>query len=216
MRIGLAFLSMTLAATAVGCGLLHHNSPAPPITGPAVIENPLSVPLLNEDYMWNQIVDTVDDYFKIEREDRVRVMGGVVSEGRIETFPETGSGYLEPWRRDSTRGPEKTLASLQSIRRRALVRVAPGPEGYQIFVTVLKELEDVSRPEFSTVGGSTQRHDGTIVRTSPIRGAEAVTLGWIQIGRDPSLEQQILFEIQYRLGAGQPSRPPGAHGLLHH
>ncbi len=181
-----------------------------------MIENPLSVPALDEDYLWGQVVDTIDDYFKIEREDRVRVVGGVVSEGRIETFPETGSGYLEPWRRDSTRGPEKLLASLQSIRRRALVRVAPGPDGYLIFVTVLKELEDVSRPEFSTIGGSAQRHDGTLVRTNPVRGAHAVTLGWIQIGRDPSLEQQILFEIQYRLAAGSPQRPPGAHGLLHH
>jgi hypothetical protein len=36
-------------------------------------------------------VDAVDDYFRIEREERVRLIGGVLTEGRIDTFPITGS-----------------------------------------------------------------------------------------------------------------------------
>lgn len=216
-KIPLSMLALLLAAT-TGCSALHHapnlsqrrHGPPPP-----PLENPLTVPPINEDYLWNQLVDSVDDYFKIEREDRISRTTGVVSEGRIETYPEVGSSLLEPWRRDSTPGPERMLATLQSIRRRCLVRVTPSPMGYQIFVTVLKELEDVSRPEFATVGGAMQRHDGSVVRTTPVNGNEPVTLGWIPIGRDYSLEQQILHEMKARLQGPPPRRAPG-EGLLHH
>ncbi len=241
VALGLLALAATLSGFS-GCGILHPNTADPNLPpgsepGPGMhgsggllghgllghdrggplppLENPLIVPPLNEENMWRQIVDTIDDYFKIQHEDRIRSNGGVISEGRIGTFPETSSGYLEPWRRDSTSKPERLLATLQSMRRRALVRVAPGPEGYQIHVAVFKELEDVSRPEFATIGGSAQRHDGSVVRTSPVRGADTVTLGWISAGRDPNLEQQILYELHYRLTAGAPTTPPGRHhGLL--
>lgn len=209
MLLVLTLLCCVLPAL-TGCSALgrrgHHG--APPLSP---LPNPLVVPPVNEEYLWNQIVDTIDDYFEIEREDRIMRTSGVVSEGRIETFPEVGSGYLEPWRRDSTPGPEKMLATLQSIRRRALVRVAPAAEGYQIFITVMKELEDVSRPEFATVGSAVQRHDGSVVRTTPVNGSEPVTLGWIPIGRDVSLEQQILHEINARIQGPPPRRPPHNH-----
>ena len=67
----------------------------------------------------SQAVDAVDDYFRIEREERVRLIGGVLTEGRIDTFPIIGSTIFEPWRKDSTPGYEKVHATLQSIRRRA-------------------------------------------------------------------------------------------------
>ena len=203
---------IVLMMLATGCGFLSHhgrNGHHGGLRGaPEALPNPLAVPPMNEDYLWSQLADTIDDYFKIEREDRIVRTTGVVSEGRIETFPEVGSSYLEPWRRDSTRGPEKMLASLQSIRRRALVRVTPSPTGYLIFVTVLKELEDVSSPEFATIGGSVKRHDGSIVRTNPVNNAGPVTLGWIPKGRDFTLEQQMLAEINARLQARAPRKPP--------
>src|SRR5262245_3588233 len=63
---------------------------------PAPIENPLFVPPLDREFLWNQTVDAVDDYFRIEREERVRLVAGVLTEGRIETFPVTGSTLFEP------------------------------------------------------------------------------------------------------------------------
>ena len=74
---------------------------------------------MDREFIWNQCVDVVDDYFRIEREQRVRLDAGVLTEGQIDTHPTTGSTLFEPWRNDSTRGYEKWHATLQSIRRKA-------------------------------------------------------------------------------------------------
>lgn len=162
-------------------------------------ENPIFVPHTDREFVWLQIVDTVDDYFHIMREDRVRVVGGVLTEGRIETAPRVGATILEPWHCDSTPGYERLHSTLQSIRRRCEVHVLPVSDGYTIEVLVFKELEDVSQPEHATVGGSTLRHDGSLVRFDPNPEAVPATLGWIALGRDISLEARLLQEMQGRL-----------------
>ena len=45
---------------------------------------------------------------QIRREHRVRMVGHVLMEGTIDTFPTIGSTLFEPWRRDSVSGFEKT------------------------------------------------------------------------------------------------------------
>jgi hypothetical protein len=175
--------------------LFHRHAPG----GAVAYENPLFVPPVEREFLWNQMVDTVDDYFRIEREDRVRLIGGVLTEGRIDTFPVIGSTILEPWRKDSTPGYEKLHATLQSIRRRATVRVIPAGGGYLLDVVVQKELEDLDKPQHATAGGATLRHDGTLVRQQGAPGRYSVTLGWIPIGRDVTLEQRILADISARL-----------------
>jgi hypothetical protein len=154
---------------------------------------------MDREFLWNQTIDAIDDYFRIEREDRVRLIGGILTEGRIDTFPITGSTILEPWRRDSTPGYEKAHATLQSIRRRATVRVIPAEGGYLLDVVVQKELEDLDKPQHATAGGATLRYDGTLVRQEGASGRYSVTLGWIPIGRDFTLEQRILADIVARL-----------------
>jgi hypothetical protein len=163
------------------------------------ISNPLFIPPLDRDLVWNQMVDAVDDYFRIEREDRVRLIAGVLTEGRIDTFPTIGSTLFEPWRVDSTQGYEKLHATFQSIRRRATLRLIPTEGGYLFDVVVQKELEDLDKPEHATAGGATLRHDGTIVRQQGPPGRFSVTLGWIPIGRDVTLEQRILADFSARL-----------------
>ena len=194
--------TMTLLAAFVsGCGWhhghkLHGGGPAT-----ALIQNPLYVPLSDREFMWNQLVDTIDDYFRIDFEERVRLEAGVLTEGRIETLPEVGSTILEPWRRDSTPGYEKLYATMQSVRRRAVIRVRPQADGgYLVDVSVFKELEDVSRPEYSSVDLEGLRHDGTLQRTQGQFEAGAATLGWIPMGRDTQLEQVILTKLRGRLG----------------
>jgi hypothetical protein len=175
------------------------------------------VPPIDREFLWNQTVDALDDYFRIEREDRVRLISGILTEGRIDTFPVTGSTIFEPWRFDSTRGYEKWHATLQSIRRRATVRVIPTDGGYLLDVIVQKELEDLDKPEHATAGGATLRYDGTLVRQQGAPGRFSVTLGWIPIGRDQSLEQRILGDLSERLDIGSVlgHLPPVVEELPH-
>lgn len=197
---GVALVSVLLAALA-GCA---WNPPPDNIP----VANQTLVPVSNPDFAWDQIVDVVDDYFEIDREDRVRQVGDVITEGRINTFPVVGATYFEPWRRDSVGSYERTLATLQTIRRFAIVRVIPAPQGYVIDVAVFKELEDLKQPEHSTSGMASFRNDSAPQGFSEPVGMQPTELGWIPLGRDPALEQRILEKLNGRLG-GQGCQSPG-------
>jgi len=174
----------------------------------------IQVPALNRDYAWDQIVDVVDDYFEIDQEVRVKCIGDQLTEGFIDTFPLTGATLFEPWRRDSVGFHERLESTLQSIRRRADVRVMPNEHGYLVDIVVLKQLEAVDRPIKASAGAATFRYDTSLTRDTefdpdPIRvpgdparpiGPRATTSGWIDLGRDPELEQAMLQKIQGRLG----------------
>ena len=192
---------LSLCAFVLGCGLISRRYAGPSPEGIATsISNPLVVPVADVDFAWNQIVDMVDDYFDIASEQQVREIGGVLMEGWIETQPLVGATLLEPLRRDSTPGFERWQSTFQSIRRRAFVRVVPVASGFQVYVEVKKELEDVSQPEFSTVGQSARRHDGSLVAFDGFQDEEGpVTLGWIPLGRDATLEQEMLRQLYARL-----------------
>jgi hypothetical protein len=175
------------------------------------LANPMFVPAMDREFLWNQTVDAVDDYFRIERERRVQVIDGVALEGRIDTYPTDGSTIFEPWRGDSRPGYERWLATAQSMRRYATVRVMPTEGGYLVQVHVQKELEDLDRPEHATAGGQSLRHDGAVERPGVGVGGSSITLGWIPKGRDKGLEQKILDDLYARLSdAGQPVRLPEA------
>ncbi len=197
-----------------GCASLAWGpSPSAPALPPpvaAVRDNPLFLNTLDREFLWNELVATVEYYgFRIEREERVRQVGDVLVEGRIETYPVDSPTLLEPWRRGASPGYERLESTLQSIRRRATVRVIPTGGGYLIEAVVLKELEDVNRPERSTVGEATFRHNGALVRPEEMTDQGGpITLGWIPLGRDVALEQQILADVQARIGgAGAPLTP---------
>ena len=79
------------------------------------------------------------------------------------------------------------------------MRVMPSTEGFEVYLIVHKELEDVSQPEFSNVGYDVRRHDGSLPSFRPRRGLPTRTLGWIPLGRDQSLEQEMLRQLRARL-----------------
>ncbi len=177
--------------------------PGGPAPGTAAA-NPLFVPVANQDLAWEQMVDVVDDYFRIERESRVQRVGDVITEGRIDTFPQVGATWLEPHRPDSAGWDNRWESTFQTIRRRAVVRVIPQQGGYLIDAVVNKELEDLPRPENSTAGAATFRNDNSL----PSRLEESVnrtrlSKNWIPLGRDCMVEQQLLAEIRERVAGVQ-------------
>lgn len=202
----LLFASMVLV-TSAGCAHFAATHRNVAVADELPISNPMHLPAADAEFVWMQIVDTIDDYFQIEREERMRVIGGVVLEGRIETRPLTGASILEPWRSDSVGGYARLESTLQSIRRRAEVRVVPIQSGYSVEVSVFKELEDVpyaSRSPVRMRAMGTQQSDDSEADGDMFQNQE--TLGWISKGRDVLLEQQILADLYGRVVGAEPSR----------
>jgi hypothetical protein len=176
--------------------------------------NSVVIPALDAEIVWQQMVDTMDDFFKIQSEQRVVFSGGIPAEGRIDTYPQTGATLLEPWRGDSVGFRERLESTLQSIRRSASMRLMPDPAGWRIEAVVLKELENLPRPMRATAGGASFRNDDSLYRYGtplPTLGQQVgdqprpvanptPNIGWIPLGRDPLLEKKILGKVLGRLG----------------
>jgi hypothetical protein len=189
-----SLLTLAGAVLAAGCAL----PPAPVAEAP--IANPMFVAAASSQYVFDQTVDVVDDYFTIDREETVKQVGDLITEGQITTFPQMGATWFEPWRRDTPDPVQRSESTLQSIRRTALVRVIPTGEGYLVDLQVFKELEDVRKPAFATASAASRYSD-------PVPG-QPYNVGWIPQGRDPALEQRMLCDLQNRLRA--PAVPLGA------
>ncbi len=171
----------------------------PPPAAP-YCQNPVLIPAGDHEFLWETIADVIDDYFKIDEEQPVKLVGQVATEGRLTTFPEVGSTILEPWRHDSVSPRDRLESTLQSIRRQAEVRVVPEQNGYLVEVIVYKQLEDVRNADHASAGEATFRYDASLTRVVDSLAERDRTEGWIDKGRDPNLEQRILSEILARVG----------------
>lgn len=158
------------------------------------------IPVANEDYAWEVIVDVVDDYFRIEQENRVQMVGNVMTEGRIDTFPQIGATVLEPNHFDSVGRWNLAESTFQSVRRKGEVRVVPQQGGYMVDIAVYKEFEDLPRPENSTAGAASFRFDNSLSsRLDEEVSRTRLSPFWIPMGRDCEIETQMLLEIQERI-----------------
>lgn len=199
----LSLVMLSLLCTSVGCQAFRQYGELTTQPGidpnQPVVPNPLVVPMMDRWAVMDQVSDEIEDYFEIDREERIALHDGIMSEGWIETHPKIGGTLLEPWRRDSTLGFERLHATLQTVRRFSKIRVIPSGNSYQIDVKVFKELEDLPQPLGSSVGGQLLRYDSAldIDRERPL--IEGVNKGWIPMGRDLSLEQTILQNISSRI-----------------
>jgi hypothetical protein len=185
---------------------------APTQTGPvqqvtAAYANPIFVPIADPQCAWETIVDVVDDYFRIEHEEPVRVSSTSQAEGDLTTYPDTSPTIFEPWRHGTVDPEQRVENTLQTMRRWAAVHVTPAQGGYMVEVAVYKELEDLVRPERATADTATFRYDDTLNGiVNPISGDYAEK-GWIGRGRDASMEQHIIGHLLTR--CGQPVQPGG-------
>jgi len=180
-------------------GLPGPPDPAAAASQPG-LPNPLKVPVANHDYAWDQIVDVVSDYFPVSYEERVRLEPPMWTEGRVETPYQVGATLFEPQRKDSVGQFNLWQSTLQTIRRRAIVRVVPEADGYQVELRIDRELEDLPKPEAASAGVASLRNDSSL----PSAARQGVSRTewsqvWVPLGRDTPLEQEMLAEIQARL-----------------
>ncbi|MBI1917622.1 MAG: hypothetical protein HYS12_23250 [Planctomycetes bacterium] len=178
------------------------SASAHPVANPVYIhQGPLAYGLVFE-----KVYDVIDDYFEIAYANRY--------DGRIETFPRIAPGLEQPWKPGSPDFHQRLLATLQSIRHRAVVLIQPADNGgFFVDVRVFKELEDVARPIRATAGSASFRSDNTIERQFEVVDPTVVESNWIPLGRDVKLEQVILkrlaaFEVRGLLPACDPVPSP--------
>lgn len=191
-----------------GCSYIKQAQnliPSLPLNKQTQLSNPIVVSTSDSEFLWNQVVDTVEDYFRIKTEQRAARDAMQWVEGRLETYPEIGATLLEPWRKDTAYGYQRLQSTLQTMRRTCFVRVVPIEQGFSVGVEVIKELEDVNRSQYSSEGSAIARHDDSIVRDDPALVGQPITLGWIRQENDMELEQRILREI---LGRSTNVSPP--------
>ncbi|MBR5627219.1 MAG: hypothetical protein IKW74_06325 [Thermoguttaceae bacterium] len=170
--------------------------------------NPLFVRTDNEQYLWEAIVDVIDNYFPIAEESPVRSLkkqtsDGTVyysrTEGRIDTKPVIAAGLLQPWRKTSVDVCQRLEATLQTERRYAVVRVVPEDNGYLIHLAVYNEIENLPQPMNSGITGNNMTFGNDINQIEQPAGETAPAKGWIPIGRNYDLEQYILKELAWRI-----------------
>ena len=155
------------------------------------------------DLFLGTLVDVVDDYFPIEHEEPVRMIGNGLSEGSITTVAQVSPTIFEPWRRDTGDRDQRDENTVQTMRRYAKVRVTPplqGGGGFWVEIAVFKDLEDNAHPQHATAGAATLRYDSTLTGVvNPVVG-DSITLGWINKGRDTVLEQIMIGHLLSRCG----------------
>lgn len=191
-----AFLVAWLGVAALGAGGCASgpwlDNPAvlrPDMTAP--VENPLFLPQGPGAYatVFEKVLDTVDDYFEISYSNRY--------DGRIETFPRIAPGFEQPWRAGSVDCDQRLLATLQTIRQRAMVVIQPADDGgFFVDVKVFKELEDISKPTQPRTGAAVFRSDNTVERQYEVIDPTVLDSNWAPIGRNLLLEQVILQRLK--------------------
>ena len=160
-------------------GVTRIFSPAP------VVVNPLVVPSTDFETLWNKTIAVVDKYFDIESENRLA--------RTIKTQPQMGATIFEPWALDSATVEDRVEATLQTIRRVAIIHIDPAPTGgFLVKVEVFKFLEDMAKPASQPAGRAVFTNDFPVNRVREIVGPVPAPLGWINKNRDANLEQAIL------------------------
>jgi len=175
------FIALCLLCTGCASG---WSEPAP-----VPASNPIQISGTNHDVVWERVVDTIHNYkFPIAKENKL--------DGRIETEYKVGSNFFEPWHGDSVGYDNRLESTLQSIRRRVFVSVTPVEGGFLLGVEAFKEIEDVNAPTASAPGGATFQQDLSLRRDLNLVQERSKPDGWIPLGRDPALEQDILESLQ--------------------
>lgn len=157
------------------------------------VPNPIVVPSIDFETIWNSTIAVLDEYFDIASENR--------QQKRIVTQPKVGGTLIEPWNQDSGDLYERLESTLQTIRRYAIVTIEPDPTGMgqAVRVEVFKELEDMVRPERAPAGRAIFSNEMPVNRSREVVGPVDLPQGWIPRGRDLVVEQAILRKLQRKL-----------------
>jgi len=123
-----------------GCSYLQQTKfliPSIPLDKKTQLSNPITVGVNDSEFLWNQIVDTVEDYFRIKSEQRASRDATQWLEGRMETYPEIGATLL-----DVDRSQYSSEGSAIARHDGTIVRASPGLVGQPITLGWIRQEND--------------------------------------------------------------------------
>ena len=176
-------IGLVLTAFTLFCGCVANSLP--------MQENPLRISAGSYDILWEKTIDVIDDYFVIAEESR--------TDGKIIALPKVGATLLEPWHHDAVNFEERLEGTFQTIRRQAVIQISASATGYSLDIKIRKEVEDLLQPERATSGTAMFRSNPELRDKQEVVTENAPDEGWIEVGRDFALEQEILAQLQDRL-----------------
>lgn len=147
------------------------------------------------DRLWTAIKDTLrDNPFKLDRVDR--------RAGVITTLPEPSQHFFEVWRHDVDTWPDLWESTLNPIQRWVEVAVARGEDGTWSQVEVVVHKDRLSSPDrqFNSTGAAYQYFGDRLPSTTGLERVTAEHDTWLDIGRDPAMEEYLLRAILVRAG----------------
>jgi hypothetical protein len=183
-----------------GCAagpLLENPLAIRPAAPAACADNPVYVPFNcdKDSYaaLFEHALDVLGDYgFDIAYSNRYS------AQDQIQTYPKISPGLGQPWKLGSPDFHQRLVASLQTIRHRAVISIAPANDGgYFVTVKVYKELQDLPRPSHATAGAASFRSDPSLERQYEVVEVGQFENGWIPIGEDMPMEQDILDRLAH-------------------
>jgi len=192
-------VALSVLGTAGCASMPPLDNPALIQSGPNATENPVLLAPgqpTPEGYeeIYNRVLDALDDYFEIKPASRYS--------GVIETYPRLAPGYEQPWKITTPDARQRLLATFQTMRHYAVVRIWAGERGgYRVSIEVYKELENLPSPLLATSSTPIFRDSATVDRRSEvIASPRSAQTEWIPAGpaphRDFAFEQVILRKVQ--------------------
>ncbi|MBA4064644.1 MAG: hypothetical protein C0501_13210 [Isosphaera sp.] len=192
-RLPAGLVASVLAAGCATAPPLDNPLPARPAGGP--VENPVLVspgrPTPGAYHeVFERTIDVLDDYFELLPPDPY--------DGRIRSVPRIAPGYEQFFKPGNPDPRGRLMATFQTVRQTATAEIRAGERGgYQVYVVVEKELEDLDRPAAARAGVAVFQEAATVDRQFEVVGPDtSPTRGWYRVGRDYALEQLILRRIR--------------------
>jgi hypothetical protein len=182
---------------AAGCGSTGPLFENPILLRPTTagpVSNPVYIPLGTTGDAYRKVFEKVESELTHYR---YEIAEANPYAGLIRTHPLVSPGLEQFFKPGSPDFDQRLLATLQSIRSYVVVKIDGARDGgFWVDVKVFKELESVDRPIRATAGAAAFRSDITIERQYDVIEPVAVSGGWIPIGEDVKLEQEILARLK--------------------
>ncbi len=145
------------------------------------------------DQLWEAVQETLRrHHLRLDRVDRAA--------GVITTMPETSQHWFEVWRRDVATTADAWEATLNPIRRWIEVSLRGGEAGAWTELRVVVHKERLSSPDrqFNSSGAAYQFFGESLPSTTGHYRVTAADDRWLDLGRDPAMEDHVLRAILRR------------------